>query len=227
MFANYLVVMKSAFLIVTIILLAHTANACRCAIVSLTDEVAGADQIFVGTVFNKRTSDKVYYHFTVSKMFKGAAVDTVVIQTGFGGGDCGMNFEMGKSYLVYARRGQTTRCCRNALANNNPDLHKLKYLLDSTFSASVGKTNSSLLTASEAEYFNAELMVQRKAFDFNKKQIALVQNGTVITKQQYFNLWGGAHISNQLLVLTDQEKVLSGGYDDVIVLWRKQGADAA
>lgn len=40
--------------------------------------------------------------FTVSTAWKGVNSKEVVILTGFGGGDCGYKFEVGKDYLVYA-----------------------------------------------------------------------------------------------------------------------------
>jgi len=40
--------------------------------------------------------------FTVGETFKGAAVPTLSLGTGLGGGDCGYAFETGQSYVVYA-----------------------------------------------------------------------------------------------------------------------------
>jgi len=41
--------------------------------------------------------------FRTSRTFQGPALPEVVVNTGFGGGDCGYRFEVGGSYLVYAR----------------------------------------------------------------------------------------------------------------------------
>ncbi len=44
--------------------------------------------------------------FEVAEGFRGAETgDVVEIVTGMGGGDCGYDFELGKSYVVYAHRG--------------------------------------------------------------------------------------------------------------------------
>jgi hypothetical protein len=100
---------------------------------TFSEEVFQADQIFIGTVQKKTTAGRAYYLFSISQMFKGDKADTLTIITGFGGPDCGMMFEVGKTYLVYAHNSQTTRCRRNALANNNADISKLKYLFGNPF----------------------------------------------------------------------------------------------
>jgi hypothetical protein len=79
------------------------------------------------------------------------------------------------------------------------------------------------LTDNEAEYFNAELQSQRKDFDFRSKKVAFALNSSFIEKQQYFKNWGGKDVSNNLIILTDQEKQKANGYDAIIVSWRKQG----
>ncbi len=41
--------------------------------------------------------------FEVSRIWKGGPESQIIIHTGSGGGDCGINFENGKDYLVYAQ----------------------------------------------------------------------------------------------------------------------------
>ena len=43
-------------------------------------------------------------HFEILEGFSGVDGATVDVATGMGGGDCGFDFEVGKSYFVYARR---------------------------------------------------------------------------------------------------------------------------
>ena len=215
--------MKQTLLIILATIGTVTSYACRCNILTFSEEIVQADQIFIGTVLKKTTADKAYYLFTVSKAFKGENDDSVTIKTGFGGPDCGMVFEVGKTYLVYSHNKQTTWCRRNALANNNADLSKLKYLFDTTFSDDVGKATNPVLTNNEAEYFNAELLKQRRDFDFQGKKVAFVLSGSFIDKQQYFKNWGGKDVANSLIILTDEEKQKVNGYDAIIVSWRKQG----
>lgn len=103
-----------------------TVFACKCAIYSFKEEVALSDHIFVGRVIKRTESDKAYFFIIVSEVFKGEKTDTITILTGFGGPDCGMEFIIGKEYLVYAKQNSTSRCRRNALALNNPDIEKLR-----------------------------------------------------------------------------------------------------
>jgi len=189
---------------------------------TFSEEIAHADQIFVGTVLKKTSADRAYYLFSVSQMFKGDKADTLTMRTGFGGPDCGMIFEVGKTYLVYSFNKQTTWCRRNALADINADIKILKYLFDTSFSSNIGKTTNPVLTDNEAEYFNAELSNQRKDFDFHERKVAFVLSGSFIDKQQYFKNYGGKEVVNYLILLTDEEKQIANGYDAIIVSWRKQ-----
>lgn len=215
--------MKQTILVLLATIATVTSHACRCNILTFSEEVAQADQIFIGTVLKKNTADKAYYLFNVLKTFKGNGDDTLTIKTGFGGPDCGMVFEVGKTYLVYSHNKQTTWCRRNALANNKADITKPKYLFDNSFSDDIGKATNSDLTNNEAEYFNAELLKQRKDFDFQGKKVAFVLGGSFIDKLQYFKNWGGKDVVNSLIILTDEEKQKANGYNAIIVSWRKQG----
>ena len=190
---------------------------------NFSEEISEADQIFVGTVRKKTTADKVYYLFSISQIFKGDKADTLTIKTGFGGPDCGMIFEVGKTYLIYSHNKQTTWCRRNALSSNNADINKLKYLFDTTFSGDIGKSPNSVLNDNEAEYLIAELTKQREDFNFQGKKVAFFLGGSFIDKQQYFKDWGGKEVVNNLIILTDKEKQRAKGYDAIIVSWRKQG----
>jgi hypothetical protein len=42
------------------------------------------------------------YTVLIDTVFKGDISDTIQIRTGFGGGDCGYQFTVGESYLIYA-----------------------------------------------------------------------------------------------------------------------------
>ncbi len=65
-----------------------------------------------------------HVRFAVSERFVGAKENFVEVTTGMGGGDCGLDFERGRGYLVYAYRNQTTRelytgvCTRTAYLEN-------------------------------------------------------------------------------------------------------------
>jgi len=216
--------MRKTSLIIIATLWTLASHACECRNLTLSEEVAQADQVFIGIVLKKETIEyRVYYTFSISKIFKGHKNDTLTIKTGIGGPDCGMIFEVGETYLVYSAYKQTSRCRRNALAKNNADIDKLKYLFDISFSSDIGKTSNPVLTANEATYFNSDLLTQRNDFDFHAKKVAFVLDGSFIDKEQYFKNWGGNKIVSNLIILTEEEKQKANGYDAIIVLWRKKG----
>lgn len=111
-------------LAVSTLLLAYPrlAGACSCAgSDSPSEAFDGAHSVFVGTVTSIHGSrsgsglaDRVRdqlgleepygreVRFTVTDSWKGVQSATTGVWTGFGGGDCGIGFNVGSSYLVYA-----------------------------------------------------------------------------------------------------------------------------
>jgi hypothetical protein len=97
--------------------------ACSCARIAPACEAAWkAEAVFVGrpesiwplTIFGIPLAwpwppAKRRVRFLVSERFAGADKDTIELTTGWGGGDCGIDFQRGRSYLVYAYRDSTTR----------------------------------------------------------------------------------------------------------------------
>jgi hypothetical protein len=62
--------------------------------------------------------------FAVKESFRGPRDKMIVVKTGMGGGDCGIDFQRGRDYLVYAYRDKVTRtlytgvCTRTTYAEN-------------------------------------------------------------------------------------------------------------
>ena len=79
--------------------------------------VLGAVNVWFGPRLDLGGRDRGFrVAFAVEEGFKGAARgETVFVGTGFGGGDCGYDFLIGTSYLVYAweseREGVTVGIC--------------------------------------------------------------------------------------------------------------------
>lgn len=71
------------------------------------DGVRKGATVFSGTVLSSRPgpSGRVA-DFMVVESFVGSIPKTVTVRTGFGGGDCGFDFKVGKTYLVYAGSSQ-------------------------------------------------------------------------------------------------------------------------
>lgn len=97
---------------------------------------------------------------------------------------------------------------------------------------SCGIDNSIGLNQYEVQYFNQVLENQRKRsdFDFSGKLIGFTYGNFgkgLHSKREYFDKWGkeyfrkNSNVSNQLFVLTEEEKYNSGGYDAIIVSWSK------
>jgi hypothetical protein len=102
--------------------------ACKCGLNSVKEDASNSDQIFSGKVIKKTVSEKVSYYFMVTEMFKGEKTDTITITTNKDFLACGMEFEIGKEYLVYSFHKNTSRCNRNAFVEGNKDIKKLRRL---------------------------------------------------------------------------------------------------
>lgn len=115
----------------------QTAKACSCLSPGTPCESYGrAAAVFVGTVTGVRTSEQpkakdvverrkqedageidwtpIAYRFSVEQAYLGVAGAEIEIFTGRGGGDCGVTFQTGQRYLVYAYRSKdklTTSIC--------------------------------------------------------------------------------------------------------------------
>lgn len=148
------------------------------------------------------------------------------MRTGFGGGDCGIQFEKGQTYLVFSYgNNEVSNCSRTALASGNPDIAKLNYLFEKSYADNIGKDKAAELTESEANYFNLELVRQRMNkttyFDFQFKRVAFFDYDKLKDKQYYFEKWGGKEATTFLYILTTGEKKIANGYDAIIIVTKK------
>lgn len=72
------------------------------------DALDNADAVFSGEVVKVIENKGIMrgygniVHFKVDKAWKGTEDSEMIITTGYGGGDCGISFEEGQQYLVYA-----------------------------------------------------------------------------------------------------------------------------
>ena len=91
------------------------------------------------------------------------------------------------------------------------------------------------LESYEANYFNQVYEDKKGTFDFSGKVIAFYTGSAGTTKSSKSNYFGGLRNTTkgdknihawqaggtQLLILTNEEKELSGGYDAILVSWSK------
>ena len=208
---------------ITIILISGLTNgfACRCSYQNLKNEIDSADLIFQGIPIDKKQVDsKMIYQFSVDKIWKGDKSDTIEIKTGIGGQDCGMIFEIGKSYVVFAKNGETTHCRKNALIDStNIDL-KLDYKFTNDF-VDAFKNQEKKLNSQESEYLNRQFNSEFENYDFKNKSIIFTYSTSVISKSDWIETnWEYDNPSVELVELTKDEKEKTG-YDAILVTWSK------
>jgi hypothetical protein len=99
----------------------RAAQACSCAPVQPADAVAAAELIFTGTALSGETRryettgedfggsrDRLVTRFDVHRLWKGTTADPVEIVTELNSAACGHEFEVGKTYTVFAMSQEGT-----------------------------------------------------------------------------------------------------------------------
>jgi hypothetical protein len=66
----------------------------------LWSELTGADDPYLDKWEGSPRNGRVA-HFRIAESFKGLATPSALVHTGFGGSDCGYDFEKGVDYVVY------------------------------------------------------------------------------------------------------------------------------
>ena len=121
---------KFFFLSFLLFAFADESNACSCAGAPLPCESYWtASAVFLGTVTSSKNAnpkpgqDNFYrraFQFTVDKSFRGVEGTEVEVRTGYGGGDCGYGFEIGRQYLVYAYKDDSNRLVTGVCSRTRP-----------------------------------------------------------------------------------------------------------
>lgn len=121
--------MRVLFLLIAACALPFGGSACSCiGEEDVSTARRRADGVFIGRVIRAERFEmsspgllthfqhfQMRYTFAVERMFKGRALgrsaddamDTLVVFTGLGGGDCGVRFEVGQRYVVYGADGHS------------------------------------------------------------------------------------------------------------------------
>ena len=90
-------------------------------------EMEKSDAVFVGSVKDIQKDTMTHkISFNVSSSYKGTQEDALSISTNSESAACGVSFEKGKEYLVYASKNEngslsTNLCTRTALASTRSD----------------------------------------------------------------------------------------------------------
>lgn len=101
-----------------------------------------------------------------------------------------------------------------------------RILLLSTFIILSINLNAQLLNEIESELLNEHFEAERGEFDFKNKKVGFFHSTSVWTKEEFFKdliEWNESNqtMSNQFIILTEDEKEKSGGYDVFIYAWSK------
>lgn len=205
----------------SIILISGFTNgfACKCAVLDLESEIDNADLIFQGTPINKeQVESRMIYKFSVDKIWKGDISDTIEIKTGLGGQDCGMIFEIGRTYVVFANNGETSNCRKNEKIESTYIDLKLDYKFSNEFTNAF-KNQEKKLDIQESEYLNRQFRDELPTFDFKNKAIIFTTNKMVISKSDWIESnWTYDCPSVEIVELTKEEKEETG-YDAILVTW--------
>lgn len=204
--------------IVCLAICGSAAMACKCAPQPFETQANEADMIFAGQVsYREVIGNRTFVKFKLSAIYKGNAANAITITTGLGGGDCGYNFETGKSYLVFSKALRTNSCMRNSILDQSPDISKVKYTFEKLYRNNIGNENKPLLNIDEAYYLNSSLIDQRGVHNFVNLRVAFFNNESKIDKVNYFKSYGGKDINNVFLVLTKEER-LKTKYDALVII---------
>lgn len=86
--------------------------------------------------------------------------------------------------------------------------------------------DAQILNHQEAELLNAHFEEKRGEFDFTNKKVGFFLSTTVWTKEEFFNDLINRNsenltMSNQFIILNQDQKNESGGYDVFVYSWSK------
>ena len=219
-------ILLSSFLIVAFQMAAFSSRSCECKNVTFQQESNRSDIIFRGRVTTKIDSAfSNYYTFIVSQVWKGLSVSTITLKTNASPMSCGAVFELGKEYVVYAIKGQTSLCNRNELFSIGSDLPKLNYKYFQSETGIFGNDQSPVLNDHEADYFNSVFFDRRfqrtrkkEQFDFKNKQIAFLNSGVFISKPQFFNFNKSREPQLRFFQFTEKQIRKANGYRGIIYI---------
>jgi hypothetical protein len=132
-----------------------------------------------------------------------------------------MVFEIGKNYVVYSEKGQTSYCRRNSLSDKTYDDLKLDYKFLPQYALTSFTGIDKQLNDKESEYLNQQFQDWTEKYDFKGKSIIFTSNRTVISKKDWFErFWTYDKPTAYIVKLTDKEKTETG-YDAILVTYCK------
>ncbi len=207
-------------------MIGFSSLSCDCKNVTFQQESNRSDIIFKGSVTGKIDSTfSNYYTFKVLQVWKGISVPTITLKTNANPAACGAVFEVGKEYIVYAVKGQTSLCSRNELFSISSDLPQLNYKYFQSENEVFGKDQSPVLNDYEADYFNSVFFDRRfqrtgkkEQFDFKNKQLVFLNSGAFISKPQFFNFNKLHEPQLRFFQFTETQRRKANGYHGIVYI---------
>jgi hypothetical protein len=111
--------------ILIICLLVNVSLSCKCKQFSLYDVYNKVKFVFTGRVLSvSRVSDKNRALFRISKIYKGLDQSLVFVRTGLDAAACGVNFVVGKEYMIFGYKNadgqvETNVCAKSQLSSTS------------------------------------------------------------------------------------------------------------
>ena len=178
--------MKMKNTLIFVYLLRFLSIACECEALGFDKVSNDASFVFSGILINKDTVEKekapILNTFYVKKIWKSDMTDTLEIYSGYGGPDCGYDFDVGKEYLIFVyNKNYTNRCIRTTILDESPD----PFNLDAKYN-NIPILINDVLTDS-AMSFIRKLLKKNSGFVFSKPPI-IVMKSKIISWIELFKL---------------------------------------
>ena len=203
-------------------LIFESVHACRCRPNVLSNEITISTEIFQGEVVNiSRGEEGMAYTIKAEKVWKGDIAETIIIESGFGGGDCGVRFKQGKSYIVFSIDKRTSICRQNSEAGTTNDSLLLEYHFNEEFAENAFVNKQKMLNTYESDFLNAQLAKRLNKFDFTKLSVLFTLEKDVMTKKEWFDKYGLHNGPVVQIVQLNEEEKEKYGYDVILVTYSK------
>lgn len=184
---------------------------CRCVThIEFNRTLDQNNQIFVGKVISEITvADTVKFYFDVIKKWKGKMDVKSSVAIGTSTGSCGVDFELGETYVVYAQNGYTNICRRSKKLSETFD----DRLLDHYF---YGKEIGKQLDLSDQKVLKNRVNLEPG----NDEKVSLVYDYRALSPKEIYNMHPMQFKAGkyQIIELSPEEKSASGGCIDRVVV---------
>lgn len=217
---------KKNILLMITLFISIEVYSCSCNFMNFKNEIDFADLIFQGIPIEKvLVEPKIRYTFIVEKIWKGEKSDTISVETGRDSRMCGMEFELNKTYIVFANDNQTSYCRRNSLACETFDNLKLDYILLNQYQSDSFIDTNKKLNTNESDYLKRQFIYVSRDYDFTNKSILFTSNLKAITKKEWYQRFWSYDIPSVQLVELKEEERKETGYDAILVTYSKRYID--